>query len=373
MFNGQATGLGLADFMLGRVTQLPAGFAHRLDSRADVLGVYAQDTWRVSPRLTLNLGVRWEPFFPLHLTNGAVYGFDVERFRQGVKSTDVPNAPAGLYYLGDAGFPGGAAVNKQWRQFGPRVGFAWDLSGDGRMSVRGYYGMAYDFGVAQNLGNGASAPPHAFRVQLTSPAGGLDNPWLGIAGGNPFPYVSSPSSAVFDRFGNFLPVSEYDMRAAAGALVEPQRAASVRNRSDGLGHLHGQPGDTPVGAAAAQPGRVHPGRTVHDCGRRPTTRARRRRTRTSAASCTCRTRGRAVLRHHRRARGRRHVELPRPAAVGAAPRGARPDARQQLHVVALHRATTRASATTRTSAIPTSIRTTASSTAATASRTGATT
>jgi hypothetical protein len=49
-------------------------------------------------------------------------------------------------------------------------------------------------------------------VQLSSPAGGLDNPWLGIAGGNPFPYVSSPTSAVFDRFGTFLPVADYDMR-----------------------------------------------------------------------------------------------------------------------------------------------------------------
>ncbi len=210
-FNGQATGLGLADFLLGRVTTFPQGSPTDWDSRQTYLGVYAQDTWRVSPRLTLNLGVRWEPFFPLHLTTGAVYGFDAERFGQGVKSTVVPNAPAGLYYLGDAGFPDGASVNKKWWQFGPRAGFAWDVNGDGRTSIRSSYGIAYDFGVAQNLGNGASAPPHAFRVQLTSPPGGLDNPWQGIAGGNPFPYVSSPSNAVFDRFGNFLPVSEYDM------------------------------------------------------------------------------------------------------------------------------------------------------------------
>ena len=192
VFNGQALGLGLADFMLGRVSTFTQGAPTLWSSRQTYLGVYAQDTWRVSPRLTLNYGLRWEPFFPLHLTDGSVYGFDIDRFRQGVKSTTIPNAPAGLYYLGDPGFPEGAAVYRQWKQFGPRVGFAWDPRGDGRMSVRAYYGLAYDFGVAQNLGGSASAPPNGFSVQLSSPAGGLDNPWLGIAGGNPFPYVSSP-------------------------------------------------------------------------------------------------------------------------------------------------------------------------------------
>ena len=212
VFNGQALGLGLADFMLGRVSTFSQGSPTVWSSRQTYLGVYAQDTWRVSPRVTVNYGVRWEPFFPLHLTDGAVFVFDRDRFRQGVRSTVVPAAPAGLHYLGDPGFPDGAAIRRRWNQIGPRLGFAWDVRGDGRLSVRGYYGLAYDFGVAQNLGGSASAPPHAFRVQLTSPAGGLDNPWLGMPGGNPFPYVPNPGNAVFDRFGTFLPVNDYDMQ-----------------------------------------------------------------------------------------------------------------------------------------------------------------
>ena len=211
VFTGQALGLGLADFLLGRVSTFTQGAPTVWSSRQSYLGVYAQDTWRVSPRLTLNYGVRWEPFFPLHLTDGAVYGFDMDRFQQGVRSVTVPTAPPGLYYPGDPGFPEGAAIHRQWKQFGPRVGFAWDPRGDGRMSVRAYYGLAYDFGVAQNLGGSASAPPHAFGVQVSSPPGGLDNPWLGIAGGNPFPYVASPTNAVFDRFATFLPVDNYEM------------------------------------------------------------------------------------------------------------------------------------------------------------------
>ena len=56
------------------------------------------------------------------------------------------NAPAGLIYPGDAGFPDGqTGLNKQWLNFSPRVGVAWDVHGDGRMAVRSSYGMGYDF------------------------------------------------------------------------------------------------------------------------------------------------------------------------------------------------------------------------------------
>jgi len=208
-FNGQATGHGLADFLLGRVSSFQQGSPTDWATKQTYVGIYAQDTWRMSPQLTLNAGLRWEPFLPLHLTRGSVYGFDRARFESRTRSRVVPNAPAGLYFLEDEGFPDGAAVFTNIAQFGPRVGFAYDMTGDGRMSLRGYYGIAYDFGVAQNLGNSASAPPHAFRTTVTSPAGGLDNPWLGSR--NPFPYVSNPQNAVFDQFANWLPMSEYDM------------------------------------------------------------------------------------------------------------------------------------------------------------------
>ena len=141
--------------------------------------------------------------------------------------TTIPNAPAGLYYLGDPGFPKGAAINRQWKQIGPRVGLAWDPRGDGRMSVRAYYGLAYDFGVAQNLGGSASAPPNAFSVQLSSPAGGLDNPWLGNPSGNPFPYVGTPKNAVFDRFASLMMV----IRRASLSMFESACRSSSHFRN----------------------------------------------------------------------------------------------------------------------------------------------
>ena len=61
------------------------------------IGLYAQDTWRATDRLTFNLGVRWEPYFGTSVDNNAVYIFDIEHFRRGTKSSVFVNAPAGLH------------------------------------------------------------------------------------------------------------------------------------------------------------------------------------------------------------------------------------------------------------------------------------
>ena len=67
-------------------------------------GLYAQDSWRASDRVTFNLGLRWEPFFGAGLRNNAISNFDIDNFRKGVQSTVFLNAPAGLVYPGDPGF-----------------------------------------------------------------------------------------------------------------------------------------------------------------------------------------------------------------------------------------------------------------------------
>jgi hypothetical protein len=135
-FNGQETGLGLADFLAGRVSSFSQGSPTLWSTRQHYIGLSAQDTWKATPQLTLNYGLRWEPFLPLRLTEGSVYNFDYDRFRQGIKSTVIANAPAGMYYPGDPGFPKNAAITKQWMNFGPRVGLAWDPQGDGTTSIQ---------------------------------------------------------------------------------------------------------------------------------------------------------------------------------------------------------------------------------------------
>ena len=205
--DGSITGLGLADFMLGRLGNngLIQAAPNTLDMEGKSLGLYAQDTWRVTPRVTFNYGLRWEPFFPQQLVNGAVYQFDQARFNAGTKSTVFPNGPAGLYFPGDPGFPSQAGMLTDWNNFGPRVGLAWDPTGSGRTSLRAAYGRAYEFVNAQFHLNTSVAPPWGSEVRLTNPPGGLDNPFLGSPGGvtNIFP-VTFDQNAPFSPNGPFL-------------------------------------------------------------------------------------------------------------------------------------------------------------------------
>jgi TonB dependent receptor len=106
-FNGSVTGLGMADFLTGNLATLNEGSETLWsDRQAYILG-YGQDTWKVTPRLTASLGLRWEPSQPLALKQGAVYGFDIGRYQQGIVSQVYPNAPPGVYFPGDPGFPSG--------------------------------------------------------------------------------------------------------------------------------------------------------------------------------------------------------------------------------------------------------------------------
>jgi hypothetical protein len=205
--DGTVTGLGLADFMLGRMgtNALVQAAPNTLDMQQTYVGLYAQDTWRVGPRLTLNYGIRWEPFFPQQLRNGAVYQFDMARFQAGTKSTVFPKAPAGLYFPGDPGFPSQAGMLTDWNNLGPRVGLAWDPMGDGKTSVRASYGKSFEFVNGQFHLNTSVAPPWGSEVRLNAPPGGLDNPFLGSPGGqtNIFP-VTFDQNAAFSLNGPFL-------------------------------------------------------------------------------------------------------------------------------------------------------------------------
>src|SRR5207237_4817814 len=69
-FNGSITGLSLADFMLGRAQQWNQGNLAQYYNRAYDIGLYAQDSWKITPRLTLNYGLRWESFMPVYSQYG---------------------------------------------------------------------------------------------------------------------------------------------------------------------------------------------------------------------------------------------------------------------------------------------------------------
>ncbi len=187
-FNGQTTGLALADF---------------LNMNQWYVGAYGQDTWRVKDRITLNMGVRWEPYFGQNVENGAITNFVLDNFRQGIKTTRFANAPAGLIYPGDPGFPAGkTGMNKQWRNLSPRAGVAWDVRGDGRTAIRSSYGLNYDFPSAQFLYIAASASPFSNRVELNGVP--FDDPYRNVPGGDTHPLPRDPPfNAQFPGFGAY--------------------------------------------------------------------------------------------------------------------------------------------------------------------------
>ena len=147
--------------------------------------------------------MKWNPFIAMSFPGGDIYNFDLDRFYAGTRSTVIPNAPPGFTYPGDAGFAGKSGVNSRYNIWDPRVGFAWDLGGDGRTSVRGSAGIARDFIKMDLHQNTSSVSP--FRLTVQQAAVSFDNPWAGY-GFNPFPYTYNPSNPVFAPYGSYLPL-----------------------------------------------------------------------------------------------------------------------------------------------------------------------
>jgi hypothetical protein len=184
-FSGQTTGLGLADFLLGRVSNFVQGNPVFDFDENDYIGAYIQDEWKPRANLTLNAGVRWEPYLPIKNSLGYVSNFDLARFDAGTRSTVYPLAPPGLYFPGDPGMPGKAVMKSQWAQFAPRTGLVWSVSD--KTAVRAGWGMFFDTPHLFFNTRFANNPPWGAQITLTSPSGGLSDPWVGYPGGNPFP------------------------------------------------------------------------------------------------------------------------------------------------------------------------------------------
>jgi hypothetical protein len=205
-FTGQATGLGMADFLLGRVAVLDHSGLTGITFDQRYVGAYLQDTWRTNQRITINGGVRWEPFFSQNLLRGAITRFDRDDFRNNVITSQFRNAPAGLIYPGDPGFPDGATgLTTKWWNFAPRVGIGWDVRGDGRLAVRSSYGLSYDYPTGEFMSNPAAAPPYGNRIRLTDPPRGFDDPYGHLPGGDPHPIVPGPN-AEFPASGTFASI-----------------------------------------------------------------------------------------------------------------------------------------------------------------------
>ena len=205
--DGSATGLGMSDFLVGSLTQLTQGGTNHVFLKQYLLGMYAADSWKAKRNLTVNYGLRWEPYLPQTFLDRGTVNFDYGRFQQGIKSTVYPNAPSGFYYPGDPGFPGKKGLNDRWAQFAPRLGLAWDVNGDGRTSIRASYAYSYNFISPQFREDSVQSSPWGNITTITGLS--LDDPWRTFPGGSPFP-LKEGTAAQFFSYGTFL-VSPYDV------------------------------------------------------------------------------------------------------------------------------------------------------------------
>lgn len=185
-FSGGLSGNAAADFLLGAPAQVRATTTQAIqDGYGWLYAGYAQDEFRVTPHLTLSLGVRYELPMPFIDKNDAITGF-----RTGVRSQKYPAAPAGLVYPGDPGVPRGVVPTDK-NNVAPRIALAWDPFGDGKTSVRSAVGVFYDALAGQGdfFQSGVLSPPFTPLIELNAPAPiSLADPLAAVAGPpNPFP------------------------------------------------------------------------------------------------------------------------------------------------------------------------------------------
>ena len=193
-FSANNTGLALGDFLLGKPSIFAQGQQIGYYLRRNNEGLYLQDTWKASPHFTMNGGVRWEPYLAPYDEAGQSGTFKKAWFDQGLHSTVFKNAPAGLLFPGDPGVLNSKSVtSNSWARFAPRLGLAWDPKGDGLMVIRSAYGLFYDYPQFDWYGDLMNTSPLGSEISVANPPGGLDNPWLGYPGGNPFPVTRNPN------------------------------------------------------------------------------------------------------------------------------------------------------------------------------------
>jgi hypothetical protein len=204
-FTSTTTGNAMASFFLGYLRTFSQGAGEYYNNRNSFIGMYFADRIHAPRKLTLDLGVRYEPARPWADTRGRVEEFLSNNFYSGSHSSMYTNAPAGLLFPGDTGMPNRGVRSDN--NIAPRVGFAYDLTGSGTTSIRGGAGIFYNTRGMGVIGSTfADLSPWSPQISLTTPAGPFSNPLLGVT--NPFPAPFPPPKTA--TFPSPVLVATYD-------------------------------------------------------------------------------------------------------------------------------------------------------------------
>jgi len=251
-FDGTYTGNDFADLLLGdaqsygELAVQDHGYWNNVSWAA-----YVQDNWRVNRRLTLNLGLRWDGVPHTYEANNRMGNFYPSLYNPANAATFDSNnticsgpsdpgctaASPGLgtspnsilagrqLYLNGIGIPGQngvpkGLVNNHWAAFGPRLGFAYDLTGSGKTVVRGGFGIMYERIQGNDMYNAGPNIPFSLNVGLNSVT--LDNPSIAVATGTAAPQPINPASITG------LAVNGYKLPVSYQYSVGVQHALSTR-------------------------------------------------------------------------------------------------------------------------------------------------
>jgi hypothetical protein len=209
-FNGGLSGINnnnvgepLIDFLTGQQNAFGQSRAQITNFRQPIFGLYGQDTWHATHRLTLSGGVRWEPYIVPADRYARGSNFDQNAFNANTHSTVYPNAPAGSFYYGDPGIPKSFAHNRL-ANFSPRLGVTYDPFGDNKTVIRAGGAIMYDSPGLYATQRMTSNPPVVNEIDLTGQIS-FANPWGNYPGGNPFPGIFPPTaSATFPLNSLFI-------------------------------------------------------------------------------------------------------------------------------------------------------------------------
>jgi hypothetical protein len=220
-FTGSQTGIDFADFLLGAPSFYKQGDAQAFYMRNHYGSLFAQDRWRIRPRLTLNYGLRWDAIMPWYEKYN-----QIQTLVPGEQSVVYPGAPTGLVFPGDPGVSR-ALAPVRWNDFSPRIGLAWAPRGENSLarwlfgdsdktSIR--VGFGRFFSAIEGVSAGVMAGDAPYGSTYISPAPPLfSDPFVtastGFNNGQRFPLQYPPLSATAsnpDRnvnWANFLPIS----------------------------------------------------------------------------------------------------------------------------------------------------------------------